>query len=152
MPSSTITAPAPPARRAPRRLVAVAAVAMGLVLLTGCLSEQGQQSFDLLNAERRAHGLHEFVNDAELNTRAQQWADHLAAQGSLSHSSMEIPPGATRVAENVAYSGSIERSHTNLMNSPGHRANILDGRMTRVGIGVTTSPDGRVWLVQLFAN
>ena len=149
---SSTTSTAVPARRAPRRLMAVAAVAMGLVLLTGCLTEQGQRSFDLLNAERRAAGLHELANDADLNGRAQQWADHLAAQGRLSHSSMQIPPGATRVAENVAYSASIDISHRNLMNSPGHRANILDGRMTRVGIGVTTSPDGRVWLVQLFAN
>lgn len=134
------------------KLMAVAAAVLGMVMLTVCLTEQGQRSLDLMNAERRAAGMHELVNDLDLNSRAQQWAEHLAVQGRLSHSNLTVPPGATRVAENVAYSASIDISHRNLMNSPGHRANILDRRMTRVGIGVATSPDGRVWLVQLFAN
>lgn len=135
-----------------RRLIAVAAMALSMVLLSACLTEEGARSFDLINAERRAAGTHELANDFDLNARAQEWAEHLAAQGRLAHSSMEIPAGATRVAENVAYGPSVDVNHRNLMNSPGHRANILDSRMTRVGIGVATSASGSVFVVQLFAN
>ena len=140
------------ARNIRRRMLAVTAVVVSALVLTGCLNEHGQRSFDLMNAERRANRMHELVNDADLNARAQQWADHLAATGRLAHSTMTIPPGATRVAENVGYSGSVGDVHARLMASAPHRANILDARMTRVGIGATVDPQGRVWIVQLFAN
>jgi uncharacterized protein YkwD len=49
--------------------------------------------------------------------------------------------------ENIAYisgsgaatidAGDVERLHTLLMNSPGHRANILSGNFTEIGIGIT---------------
>ncbi len=36
------------------------------------------------------------------------------------------------------------------MNSPGHRANILTGRFTEIGIGPATSADGtRYWTMVL---
>jgi uncharacterized protein YkwD len=135
-----------------RRATSLVAVALGVLLLTGCLSEDGQRSFDLINHERGARGVHHLVNDADLNATAQAWADHMVAVNRLYHSTLRIPPGATRVAENVGYAGSVDSIHGRLMASTGHRNNILDARMTRVGIGATTGPDGRVWIVQLFAN
>lgn len=134
-----------------RRGMALVAMAVSLVLLSACLTEEGAQSFNLVNDERRAAGLHELANDFDMNATAQAWAEHLAVQGRLAHSNMAIPPGATRVAENVAYGPSVEANHRNLMNSPGHKANILDHRMTRIGIGVAHG-NGRVYVVQLFAN
>ena len=135
-----------------RRLSGLAAVALGVVLLTGCLSEEGQRSFDLINQERTSRGIHALVNDADMNATAQAWAEHMVAVNRLYHSTLRIPPGATRVAENVGYGGSVDSIHGRLMASTGHRNNILDARMTRVGIGSATGPDGRVWIVQLFAN
>ena len=36
------------------------------------------------------------------------------------------------------------------MNSPGHRAKILNGRFTEIGIGLATSADGtRYWTMVL---
>ena len=32
------------------------------------------------------------------------------------------------------------------MNSPSHRANILNGAFTQVGVGIAYSSDGRVWV------
>lgn len=142
--------PTPTRRR--HRMVALVVMALSLVLLSACLTEEGARSFDLINDERRAAGTHELANDFDLNAQAQQWAEHIAAQGKLSHSKLTVPPGATRVAENVAYGPSIDVNHRNLMNSSGHRANILDSRMTRVGIGVATGANGSVFVVQLFAN
>lgn len=135
-----------------RRAAALGAIALGVMLLTGCLSEQGQQLFDLTNQERTSRGIHALANDADLNTTAQAWADHLAATGKLAHSQLRVPAGSTVVAENVGYAGSIEQVHQALMNSAGHRQNILDRRMTRIGIGTNIDGQGRVWIVELFAN
>jgi uncharacterized protein YkwD len=151
MPTS---APSTTARRSTlaRRASALGAVALGLLLLTGCLSEQGQRLFDLTNQARTSNRVHALVNDEGLNATAQAWADHLAATGRLAHSQLRVPPGSTRVAENVAYGQNIDQIHQALMNSAPHRANILDTRLTRVGIGITVDSRGTIWAVQLFAN
>jgi uncharacterized protein YkwD len=50
---------------------------------------------------------------------------------------------ATRVVlENVARAYSLHEAHRALMNSPGHRANILSAEVTHVGIGVALGDDG----------
>lgn len=135
-----------------RRVSTLGAIAVSVLMLTGCLSEHGQRSFDLANHERASRGIHTLGNDADLNATAQAWAEHMASVNRLYHSQLRVPPGSTRVAENVAYGSSVDQIHQALMNSPGHRNNILDGRMTRVGIGSAVGSNGRIWIVQLFAN
>ncbi len=38
--------------------------------------------------------------------------------------------------ENLALAQTLEIAHTNLMNSPGHRANILQPSFGRLGVGI----------------
>jgi len=38
--------------------------------------------------------------------------------------------------ENLALAPTVQIAHTGLMNSPGHRANILHSQFGRVGIGI----------------
>lgn len=38
--------------------------------------------------------------------------------------------------ENLAGAPTVARAHTSLMNSPGHRANILNPNFTHLGIGI----------------
>jgi uncharacterized protein YkwD len=38
--------------------------------------------------------------------------------------------------ENIALAQTVEIAHTNLMNSPGHKANILNPAFKRLGIGI----------------
>lgn len=45
----------------------------------------------------------------------------------------------------------LKTIHDRLAASPEHRANMLDPRFTHLGVGVARSPDGRVWVVQVFA-
>ncbi len=45
----------------------------------------------------------------------------------------------------------VERSHAGLMNSPGHRANILLPEVTLVGVGMACG-DGFLWVTQMFAQ
>ena len=64
-------------------------------------------------------------------------------------------------AENVAklevlqgpydFSGVVERLHEGLMNSPGHRKNILSDEATHIAIGVVRSQRG-VWVTQVFVR
>ena len=54
------------------------------------------------------------------------------------------------VGENVAYTSTVTRAHTLLMNSPAHRANILSTTFTQVGLGVAKDSHGTVWVVEVF--
>ena len=53
--------------------------------------------------------------------------------------------------ENIARYGSTTAAHGGLMDSPGHRTNILNERFTRIGIGVFIVGPGTVFFTQLFA-
>lgn len=69
---------------------------------------------------------------------AESWAAHLGSTGRFYHQSLTpILRGcrATRVAENLARGNvSEDRIVAMWMASPGHRANILDARLTRIGV------------------
>lgn len=54
--------------------------------------------------------------------------------------------------ENLAGAGSVAAAHTNLMNSPGHRANILSGSFREIGIGVVSGGLYGKIFVQLFVG
>lgn len=58
----------------------------------------------------------------------------------------------TIVGENLAYAPEVKVAHRGLMESEGHRRNILDSQFHRVGIGVIDGgPNGRMF-TQLFAD
>ncbi len=66
------------------------------------------------------------------------------------------------IAENIArrygtglYSLTVEnarKTHSDWMNSPGHRANILTEKYTHVGIGLSVNSNGDYWATQFFAR
>jgi len=70
---------------------------------------------------------------------AEPWAAHLARTGRFYHQSMYTilrGCGASVAAENLARGNvSADRVVAAWMNSAGHRRNILDGRLTRIGVG-----------------
>ncbi|MBI9113554.1 CAP domain-containing protein [Sanguibacter sp. YZGR15] len=93
-----------------------------------------------------------------LEAVAQPWSAHMASTG-MAHNpsvSSQIPAGWRAWGENVAYAGGYpdlpSTIHTNWMNSPGHRANILRSTFTHVGIGYHVAPDGSAWATQVFAR
>jgi hypothetical protein len=85
----------------------------------------------------------------------------MAARRSISHQYPGEPDLASRgrsaggrfslIAENVAEAETALEIHTAWMNSPGHRANILDGKLNAVGIRVVRR-DGQLYAVQDFAH
>lgn len=44
----------------------------------------------------------------------------------------------------------VQKGHDALMNSPGHRANILYRDVTNIGIGIAVSVKGDLWITQMF--
>jgi uncharacterized protein YkwD len=54
--------------------------------------------------------------------------------------------------ENLALAPSLQIAHTGLMNSPGHRANILRPQFGRVGIGILDGGRRGLMVTQNFRN
>lgn len=119
---------------------------------------------DLVNGERTARGLGALVWDGTLARLARDHAADMLRMGQATHASSADGAGFTQrlarsdmragaAAENVAYAHDVVRAHRGLMNSPGHRANILNGDLTAIGIGIVEAPEGgRIYVVQDFAT
>lgn len=46
----------------------------------------------------------------------------------------------------------VRQSHEDLLNSPGHYANIVLPELTHIGIGIEVNDNGDYWIVQVFAD
>ena len=142
-------------RTFPRRLAVPVVAALALALVAGACTRNGAafESFQRINSEREARGLSILTLDQTLINKAQDWADHMAATGSVQHSRLADGAGNDwRVlGENVGWARSVGEAHALFMNSPSHRGAILDGRYDRAGTGVTES-GGRYYVVQVFAG
>ncbi|MDQ6697396.1 MAG: CAP domain-containing protein [Actinomycetota bacterium] len=103
-----------------------------------------------INADRRAAGLSVLFDIADLQAKAQAWADQVAADGYLHHSNLwdGITTRACALGENIAVSSSVAGNEAELMADPPHRANVL-GNWDLVGVGVAYR-DGSVVTVQDF--
>lgn len=85
----------------------------------------------------------------------------MARQDSVSHTLPGEPSLASRatkagarfswISENIVQSTSVAGAHEQFMKSPNHRANILDGDMDSVGIGIAER-HGQVFVVEDFAK
>ena len=121
-------------------------------------SPTDEQGFvDKINAERTSRNLRPLIFDMQIRDVARAWSDQMASSGNFVHNpnyASQMPAGWSRAAENIAWgSGSnatVAVLHQALMNSEGHRANIL-GDFTRVGVGVTVR-DGQMWVTENFGK
>src|SRR4051794_31174079 len=120
---------------------------------------------DLTNSERTRAGLSRLTVNAQLNTAAQLQADQLTPLQTLEH---EVPNGryptpADRLAaagyQWQAYGENLASGYptaadavAGLMNSPGHRANILNTAFTELGAAYATDASGRAYWVQMFGK
>lgn len=147
-----------------RRFGALAALVGVAVLLTACMTADESTAFSLVNRDRAANGVAALAGNDPAQTKAQNWAKHLAtnsggvcSSATLSHSNLATgaPAGWKRLGENVAcrtVTGSVADAVAPLqgqfMASSGHRANILDSRFTHVGIGISAVSTGtNRWVV-----
>ncbi len=113
--------------------------------------ELEQDLLALVNVERAKEGLGALTERIDMRTVAREHSAVMASQWRLHHNpsfSTQIT-GWQLLSENVGYGPSVESIHRALMDSEGHRDNILDDRVSEVGIGVVVK-DSRVWVTQNF--
>lgn len=134
-----------------RRALAATSLALLALLLTACLTAAQRDVLNTLNADRRANSLRALPDHSILDAKAQAWAEKLAQDGRLSHSTLSHGvPGCWRsLGENVGYGSSIEAVERAYMSSPAHRANILASKWDYVGVGAAQS-GGRWYTVHVF--
>ena len=124
--------------------------------------ELEKQMLDLVNAERAANGLQPLAPDPELTEVARRHSADMFARGYFAHDS---PEGLTpfdrmkdanvrflTAGENLALAPTVSIAHTGLMNSPGHRSNILRPTFGRVGIGIMDGGMRGLMVSQEFRN
>lgn len=144
----------------------------GARALTGDLAAVRERALELVNRARGEHGLEPLTSSESLSAAAQDHAEDMLARGYYSHRSPEGADAADRyraqggtrwalVAENIASCSPcagppgpdrIERLHEGWMDSPGHRENILNAGLSRLGFGIAAGESGPLYAVQVFAG
>lgn len=121
-----------------------------------------RQMLSLVNIEREKAGLKPLGEDILLRNVARVHGRDMLIRGYFSHDS---PTGETladrlnnakvvytTAAENIAMAPTAELAHNGLMNSPKHKANILDPSFTHIGIGVIDAGQYGLMVTQDFTR
>jgi uncharacterized protein YkwD len=117
---------------------------------------------ELVNKERVAAGLKPLAPDPELTEVARRHSADMFARGYFAHDTPEGRDPFERMreahvsfvtaGENLALAPTVQVAHRGLMNSPGHRANILYPQFGRVGIGIMDGGIRGLMISQEFRN
>jgi RNA polymerase sigma factor (sigma-70 family) len=110
----------------------------------------------LVNKERAAAGCGPLTEDAQLNRAAQGHSDDMAARNFFDHTNPDgADPGQRTTAAGYqwsTYGENIARGQQtpqavmeSWMNSPGHRANILNCSFKDIGVGIHEGSGGPWW-------
>ncbi len=133
-------------------------------------ADQERRVFDLVNEERRERGLPALAYRPELVAAARFHSLDMAVNDFFDHSGPDARTHADRIAaldrrlfsqasrENLAavqgpfdLDGAPEILHAILMESPGHRENILASNIDYAGFGVVLREEG-AWITQVFVK
>jgi len=116
----------------------------------------------LVNEERTKAGLSALAPDPEMTEVAREHSRDMFARGYFAHFTPEGKSPFDRMnaahvqyttaGENLALAHSLSIAHNGLMNSPGHRANILSPSFGRVGIGILDGGFYGLMVSQEFRN
>lgn len=83
--------------------------------------------------------------DSQLSKYAQKWAEHMADQNKLVHSSMRqiMSLGFSNAGENIAYGATHSVDvMKQWMRSSGHKRNVMNKSFTHIGCGFAISKKG----------
>lgn len=116
----------------------------------------------MINDERKKHHLRPLAADSAMRNVARAHSEDMFRRGYFSHNTPEgLDPFermqraniSFRVAgENLAISPDLDKAFKGLMNSPEHRANILNSEFGRVGIGIAEDTERGLMISQEFRD
>jgi len=117
----------------------------------------------LVNIERAKAGLPALAIDAPLSRIATLKAQDMVSHNYFAHKSPTYGDpwdmaehfgySYRSFGENIAYGQRTpEEVVKGWMNSPGHKANIMNKTYTNIGVGISRDPDGRIYWVHMFSN
>lgn len=117
---------------------------------------------DLVNNERTILGLEPLGTNEPARSVARAYATRMFVEGFFSHNDSDGNGPFNRLddahikyaaaGENLALASNLKEAHQGLMNSPGHRANILNENFRKVGIGIIDGGPYGLMVVQLFTD
>jgi uncharacterized YkwD family protein len=153
-------APAPKQQQAapaPQQQQAAPAQAAPKAEASADLTAQEQQMLDKVNQEREKAGVPALTADPELTKMARVKAKDMIDNNYFDHNSPKYGSPFDMMktfgieyntaGENLAGNQTVDAAHTALMNSQGHRENILKADYTKVGIGVVDGgPYGKMFV------
>lgn len=126
------------------------------------VSQEEQEMVQLINKERAAAGLQPLQIDSKLVEIARMKSQDMITKNYFDHTSLTYGDPFTMLknngvsygyaGENLAGNPSMENAHVDLMNSPGHRANILNPNYTHVGVGIVEGGAYGKMFTQLFIS
>ncbi len=124
------------------------------------LTAEEQQMVNLVNAERAKAGLKPLAVDMRLVKLARMKSQDMINKNYFAHQSptygspfdMMKKEGITyrTAGENLAGTNSVTRAHDLLMQSSGHRQNILNPAFTHIGIGIVKGGPYGMMFTQMF--
>ena len=116
----------------------------------------------LVNETRLEHGLQPLQRDPDMQQVARAHSRDMFARGFFAHDNPDGKNPFDRMkaagvsfktaGENLALAQTVEIAHQNLLNSPGHRANILNPDFGRLGIGILDGGFYGLMISQEFRN
>jgi uncharacterized protein YkwD len=122
---------------------------------TGTAAEQ--EVVRLTNEARNGKGCGALVHDPKLHTAALRHSKDMAAQGYFAHNSQDGRDPGDRITaagfapihawgENIALGQPTPAAVVRAwLNSPGHRANIMNCSFTHIGVGLAKGSSGPYW-------
>lgn len=120
------------------------------------------EMFALVNEERSKRGVAKLVWDSDIVLVARAHARDMWKRKYFSHYSPEGKDVGARLdeagrkytiaGENLALAPTVDTAHRGLMNSEGHRANILESEFHKIGIGVIDNGYYGKMFVQVFTD
>jgi len=129
---------------------------------TNMLTPNENQMLQMVNAERVKKGLNPLKLDMEITKVARLKSQDMIDNNYFSHNSptygspfdMMQKYGIKYIyaGENLSGNSSIQGAHESLMNSQGHRENILNSNFTHIGIGVKEGSKYGKMITQMFVG
>jgi len=137
-------------RRTFAALVVLAAIAF---TVPAAASTPESELFAKINQERQSAGIASLAqNSTDLLEVARRHSARMAKQNRLHHND-NLPgevSGWRALGENVGTGPDTASIHQAFMDSPSHRAQILDGTYTEAAVGVVVV-DGTLWVTEILA-